>query len=115
MNNDGVPKQPADVIRDITRSFWRCQICKLRDAMREAKINGVAKILAVMTPVGVYHVTFMTTSKQLGILIRHPKGIPGWFCIEMKTEDLMADENQDKEVLSIAHMTCDWQRDYARQ
>jgi len=111
--NTGIAKQPADVIRDITRSFWRCPIFKLRDAMREAKIIKGAKILAIMTPVGVYHAIFMTSSKQLGIMIRHPGGIPGWFSIEMKIEDLMADENQEKEVLSIAHMRCDWQRDYA--
>ena len=96
----------AETMREIAGKLWRCPINRIREGMRESKINGLTKVMMVKTPAGLMTVTFITSPHKIGIMIRGKSS--DYFFFEIPQEKFVLDENQGKELNSIATMSCNW-------
>lgn len=96
-----------EIIQEIATKFWQASVAKFRAGLRDLKGSGMKRI-DVFTPVGMVIVFFMPWLGKFGILIRLANH-PGYVTLQMPSEALFLPDNQDKEVMDIAFMTCDWE------
>ena len=99
-------RDQSEMMRELAGKIWRVPIAKIREGMRQANIQGITKILQVYTPVGPINLIFLTSSSKIGIMMKGTG--PNYFYWEFRVADFVLQENQGKELNTIAKMSCDW-------